>query len=231
MARRSVLLMVAVLIALIGTALIVVYVQGIDARATEGQELVEVLVATEALEAGESVSAAQEAGKFEKKEVRRDDVVDGRPRLDQLDLRPRRYWRRSTPASSSSPRSSARSATPTALVIPDDKMAISVELTDCGARRGLRQPRATRSPSSSRPSTRSGSLPDGDESKLGDWTRIVLPRGPGRRCRHDQRHVADHHRPTTASRSTEEVPRTILTIAVDPGARRRSSSTPTAPPS
>ena len=50
MARRSILLSVAVLIALIGTALIVVYVQGIDARAAEGQELVEFLVATDTLE-------------------------------------------------------------------------------------------------------------------------------------------------------------------------------------
>ena len=66
MARRSVLLIVAVLIALVGTALIVLYVQGIDARATAGQELVEVLTATDVIETGEDVAAAQEAGKFEK---------------------------------------------------------------------------------------------------------------------------------------------------------------------
>ena len=64
MARRSVLLLVAALIALAGTAMIVLYVQGIDARATKDQELVEVLVATETIETGESVSSAQEAGKF-----------------------------------------------------------------------------------------------------------------------------------------------------------------------
>ena len=80
MARRSVLLMVAVLIALVGTALIVLYVQGIDQRATEGQELVEVLTATEHLDTGETVAAAQEAGKFEKKQVRRDDMVEARCR-------------------------------------------------------------------------------------------------------------------------------------------------------
>ncbi len=56
MARRSVLLLVAALIALAGTAMIVLYVQGIDARATKDQELVEVLVATETIDTGESVA-------------------------------------------------------------------------------------------------------------------------------------------------------------------------------
>ncbi len=77
MARRSVLLHVAALIALVGTAMIVLYVQGIDARATKDQELVEVLVATETIDVGESVADAQEAGKIDKAEVRRADLVDG----------------------------------------------------------------------------------------------------------------------------------------------------------
>ena len=77
MARRSVLLLVAALIALAGTAMIVLYVQGIDARATKDQELVEVLVATETIEIGETVAAAQDAGKIDKAEVRRIDLVDG----------------------------------------------------------------------------------------------------------------------------------------------------------
>ena len=75
--RRSALLIAAVLIAAIGTAMIVLYVKGIDDRATEGQELVEVLTATSVIDAGETVGAAQEAGKFEAKKVRRDDMVDG----------------------------------------------------------------------------------------------------------------------------------------------------------
>ena len=54
MARRSILLTVAVLIALVGTSLIVLYVQGIDARATADQELVEVLQATDVIDAGDA---------------------------------------------------------------------------------------------------------------------------------------------------------------------------------
>ena len=60
MARRSVLLIAAVLIAAVGTAMILLYVKGIDDRATRGQELVEVLTATETIEAGETVAAAQD---------------------------------------------------------------------------------------------------------------------------------------------------------------------------
>ena len=77
MARRSILLIVAVIVAALGTTMIVLYVQGIDARAAQGQELVEVLTATEVIDAGETVAAAQEAGKLEKTEVVREDMVEG----------------------------------------------------------------------------------------------------------------------------------------------------------
>ncbi len=77
MARRSILLIVALIIALLGTGLIVMYVRGIDARATEGQVLVEVLVASDTVEGGEAVSAAMDAGKFEVAKVRREDLVPG----------------------------------------------------------------------------------------------------------------------------------------------------------
>ena len=40
MARRSILLCVAFVIAALGTAMVILYVQGIEARATEGQALV-----------------------------------------------------------------------------------------------------------------------------------------------------------------------------------------------
>ena len=59
MARRSVLLIVAALIAALGTAMILLYVQGINARATEGQDLVRVLTATEVIEPGETMDEAQ----------------------------------------------------------------------------------------------------------------------------------------------------------------------------
>ena len=129
MARRSVLLIVAVLIALIGTSLIVLYVQGIDKRAAEGQELVEVLVATETIEAGEAVDEAQEAGKFEKKEVRRDDLVDGAlsstGSISGLVATGAIF-----PGEQLIAKKFGSMGDTESLAIPDDKIAISVELTD-----------------------------------------------------------------------------------------------------
>ncbi|NPC43544.1 Flp pilus assembly protein CpaB [Nocardioides sp. zg-1230] len=211
MARRSVLLMVAVLIALIGTALIVVYVQGIDARAAEGQELVEVLVATDTLEAGESVSAAQEAGKFDTKEVRRDDVVDGAlsstSSISDLVATGPIY-----PGEQLIARKFGTLGDTDSLVIPDDKMAVSVELTDWERVAGFVNP-------GNEVAIFGTALapvriaPDGEETKLGDWTRVVLPRVP----------VLGVGTTSVTSRTTqsddgeevvEEVPTTILTIAV-----------------
>ena len=60
MARRSILLCVAFVIAALGTAMVILYVQGIEARATEGQALVEVLTATDVIKGGESVADARQ---------------------------------------------------------------------------------------------------------------------------------------------------------------------------
>ncbi len=100
MARRSVLLLVAALIALAGTAMIVLYVQGIDARATKDQELVEVLVATETIDIGETVADAQDAGKIDKAEVRRADLVDGSLLVHHVDRRRRGHRHHLSRASS-----------------------------------------------------------------------------------------------------------------------------------
>jgi pilus assembly protein CpaB len=211
MARRSVLLIVAVLIALIGTALIVLYVQGIDERATEGQELVEVLVATDALEAGESVSAAQEAGKFDTKEVRRNDVVDGAlsstSSISDLVATGPIY-----PGEQLIAKKFGTLGDTDSLVIPDGKMAISVELTDWERVAGFVNPGNEVAIFA----TAVGPVridATGQETKLGDWTRVVLARVP----------VVGVGTTSVTSRTTksedgdtavEEVARTILTIAV-----------------
>lgn len=212
MARRSVLLVVAVLIALIGTSLIVLYVQGIDKRAVAGQELVEVLVATEIIEAGEEVDAAQEAGKFEKKQVRRDDLVDGALSstgsisglvatgaiFEGEQLIAKRFGTLGDTES---------------LAIPDDLMAVSVELTDFERVAGFVNPGNEIAIFA----TAKGAVritPTGDEIKLGDWTRVVVPRvtvvGVGTTSVTSRTTKTDE-----GEQVVEEVPRTILTVAVN----------------
>ena len=73
MPRRTLLLLVAGVAALLGVLLIVVYVQGIDARARKGQEIVEVLYTRQPITLGTSGAAAQSAGSFELRKVPRED--------------------------------------------------------------------------------------------------------------------------------------------------------------
>jgi pilus assembly protein CpaB len=211
MARRSVLLLVAALIALAGTAMIVLYVQGIDARATKDQELVEVLVATETIDTGESVADAQEAGKIEKSEVRRADLVDGSlsstSSISDLVSIGTIY-----PGEQLIAKKFGSLGDTQSLVIPDDKMAVSVELTDFERVAGFVNPgnEIAVFATALDPVLL---LPDNKEQKLASVTRIVLTRVP----------VLGVGTTSVTSRTTqnedgatteEEVARTVLTIAV-----------------
>ena len=211
MARRSVLLLVAALIALAGTVMIVLYVQGIDARATKDQELVEVLVATDIIETGESVSTAQEAGKIEKSEVRRADLVDGSlsstSSIADLVAIGTIY-----PGEQLIAKKFGSLGDTQSLVIPDDKMAVSVELTDFERVAGFVNP-GDEVAVFATPQDLVALLPDDKEQKLGDYTRILLTRTP----------VIGVGTTSVTSRTTktedgeqvaEEVARTILTLAV-----------------
>lgn len=211
MARRSMLLIVAVLIAAVGTAMIVLYVKGIDDRAAEGQELVEVLTATSVIEAGETVGAAQEAGKFEARRVRRDDMVEGAldstTSITDLVALGTVYPGEQIISNRFGTMSEVEN-----LVIPDDKMAISIELTDFERVAGFVNPGSEVAVfgTAASPVRR---LPDGTERTLSSVTRIIMARVP----------VIGVGTTSVSSRTTtdeegaqvtEEVPRTILTVAV-----------------
>ncbi|WP_165354220.1 Flp pilus assembly protein CpaB [Nocardioides glacieisoli] len=211
MARRSVLLLVAALIALAGTAMIVLYVQGIDARATKDQELVEVLVATETIDLGESVVEAQDAGKIEKAEVRRADLVDG-SLSSTTSIADDVAIGTIYPGEQLLAKKFGTLGDTQSLVIPDDKMAVSVELTDFERVAGFVNP-GNEVAIFATPQDLAQLLPDGKDRKLGDYTRIVLTRVP----------VLGVGTTSITSRTTrteegeqvaEEVARTILTLAV-----------------
>lgn len=210
MARRSVLLLVAFLIALAGTTMIVLYVQGIDARAAADQELVEVLVATETIDTGESVTDAQEAGKIEKTEVRRADLVDGglssTSSISDLVAIGAIY-----PGEQLIAKKFGSLGDTESLVIPDDKMAISVELTDFERVAGFVNPgnEVAVFATALEPVAL---LPGNKEQKLGSVTRIVLTRVPVLGV--GTTSVTSRTTESEDGATTEEVARTILTIAV-----------------
>lgn len=210
MARRPVLLIVAVLIALVGTSLIVLYVQGIDSRATAGQELVEVLTATEVIETGEDVAAAQEAGKFEKSEVRREDLVEGAltstSSIADLVATGTIY-----PGEQILAKKFGNLGDAGTLVIPDDKLAVSVELTDPERVAGFVNPGSEVAIFVSADPVLY--KPGGEEQTLPQYTGLLLPKvevvGVGTTS------IAAKTTTTDEGEETEQVARTILTVAVD----------------
>ena len=72
MDRRRILLIVAVIVALLGTALVFLYVRGADARANERFDTVNVLRAVAPIEAGETIDDAAASGKLALQPVARD---------------------------------------------------------------------------------------------------------------------------------------------------------------
>lgn len=211
MARRSVLLLVAGLIALLGTTLIVLYVQGIDQRATEGQEMVEVLTASATIESGEDVATAQAGGKFEKSQVRSEDLVDGAltttSSITDAVALGTIYPGEQILAAKFGSISDADG-----LVIPDDKLAVSVELSDPERVAGFVNPGSNVAIFFSTDPV--VTQPDGTEKTLPPYTRLLLAKvqviGVGTTT------VSAKTITTEAGAEvTEQIPRTILTVALN----------------
>ena len=77
MGRRSLVLVVALVVAALGTALVFLYASNADQRALAGQETVEVLVAKSEIPAGVSGADASERGLFEAKVITADSAAEG----------------------------------------------------------------------------------------------------------------------------------------------------------
>ena len=131
MDRRKVLLAVAAVIAALGTLLVFLYVRGADTRADQRYEAVQVLRVVKQIDPGETVEAAQAAGKIE--------TELGLPEGPA----PRRAHRRPSRSPARSPsrtiypgeqlissKFGATGAAASGLTIPKGKIAISVNLTD-----------------------------------------------------------------------------------------------------
>lgn len=77
MGRRTVLLIVAALIAALGAGMVFLYVRGADNRAEASQQPVQVLKAVTRIDQGEKISDAQAAGKIQLGTVPRTQVLAG----------------------------------------------------------------------------------------------------------------------------------------------------------
>jgi pilus assembly protein CpaB len=210
MARRAVALTVALAIAALGTTMIIWYVQGVDARAAEGQEYVEVVTATDVIAPGESVKDALDAGKLVTRRVVRNDLsadalasttsIKGKVALSTI-----------YPGQQLIEQQFGEPGGQQVLGIPGDRLAISVELTDPERVAGFVSPGSwvaifvSGEPELYRA--------DGSTQKLPPLTRILLPKvqvlGVGDTTVTPRTTTDD-----AGNETTEQVPRTILTIAV-----------------
>jgi pilus assembly protein CpaB len=77
MGRRTVLLIVAALIAALGATMVFLYVRSADSRAEAGQAPVQVLKAVAQINPGETLAAAQQAGKVQLGTVPKSQVLTG----------------------------------------------------------------------------------------------------------------------------------------------------------
>jgi pilus assembly protein CpaB len=77
MGRRKILLVVAVVVAAMGAALVFVYARGAENRAADKFETIDVLVVKTAIERGESANSAYETGKIDIQRVPQAQVLAG----------------------------------------------------------------------------------------------------------------------------------------------------------
>jgi pilus assembly protein CpaB len=129
MNRRKVLLLVAAVIAALGTALVFVYVQGADSRADAQYGAVQVLRATKQISPGETVAAAQAAGKIQISTVARKDLLpDALSGLEPISDKVATAAIYPNEQIVSSKFGATGSST--SLTMPKGKLAISVQLSD-----------------------------------------------------------------------------------------------------
>ena len=123
-------MVVAVLVAALGSALVFLYTKGADTRAEEKFDTVEVLKATAIIDPGETIEDAQAGGKLALQAVSQDSLLDGyQTTTDSLDgmvalgtIYPGEQI--------ISAKWGATAAVQSSLQIPDETMAASVNLTD-----------------------------------------------------------------------------------------------------
>jgi pilus assembly protein CpaB len=203
MDRRRVLLVVAAIIAALGTLLVFLYVRGADDRANEKYHAVQVLKAVKQIEPGETVAAAQTAGKIQMSSIGEGEKLpDALTDLGALNGQ----LAKTTIYPGEQIIASKFGTTPTAtnaLSVPDGKIAVSINLTDTARVAGFVNP--------------------GDSvaifmnstggAGLGSFTRLLLPEvqviAVGTTTV-----VSTTTTDATGAQTTEQLPRTLFTLGV-----------------
>ena len=203
MDRRRVLLVVATIIAALGTLMVVLYVQSADKRADEKFEAVKVLKVVKQINVGETVAQAQAAAKIEESTVgqgeRLPDALNSLTSISDQIAKTNIYPGEQIVAS----KFGTTQATSNTLTIPDGNIAVSINLTDTARVAGFVNP--------------------GDKvaifmnstggAGLGSFTRLLLPEveviAVGTTTV-----VPRTTTDASGAQTTEQLPRTLFTLGV-----------------
>ena len=202
MGRRTVLLIVAALIAALGTGMVFLYVRGADHRAEASQQPVQVLKAVAEIEPGETLSAAQAAGKIQMGTVPRKQILAGAVNsvtgLENSVALSKIY-----PNEQIITGKFGSAGDQASLTIPDGNIAISVNLSDTGRVAGFVNPGAKVAIF----------VNTGGDQGGQDATRLLLPSvqviAVGATTV-----VSTTTTDATGAQTTEQLPKTLFTLSV-----------------
>jgi pilus assembly protein CpaB len=202
MDRRRILIVAAAVVAALGVVLVLLYVRGADDRAQRRFETVKVLTATAQLNPGESLQQAAGAGKLALRAVTNNELLAGYQTSTSA-LSGKVALTTIYPGEQIIASKFGTTATPTSpLAIPRGMLAISVNLTDPARVAGFVQPGST-----------VAIFLDGNEGGQ-PFTRLLLPKvsvlGVG-----STTPVSTTTTNAQGQQSTEQLPRTLLTLALD----------------
>jgi pilus assembly protein CpaB len=205
MDRRRILLVAAVLVAALGGLLVFLYVQGADSRAEERFDTVDVLKATAIIEPGETIEDAQAAGKLTLAGVAQDQLLAGY-QTDTSAIAGTTAMQTIYPGEQIvADKFGTGAATTSALPFTDDgKIAMSVNLTDPARVAGFVNP-----------GSEVAIFVTGNDEGLGSsYTRLLLERVTVMAVGNTTP-VSTTTTDESGASTTEQLPRTLLTISVD----------------
>jgi len=200
MGRRTVLLIVATLIAMLGAGMVLLYVRNADTRAEASQQPVQVLKAVAQIEPGETLADAQSKGKLQLGTVPRKQVLPGA--VNSVgDLGTKVALATVYPNEQIITAKFGAAGDQQTLTIPKGNIAISVNLTDTGRVAGFVSPGSHVAIFAS---TTAGGK---------DTTRLLLPKVPVIAVGATTV-VSQTTTDAAGGQTTEQLPKTLFTLSV-----------------
>lgn len=202
MDRRRILVVAAAAVAALGIILVLLYVRGADNRAQDQFDTVKVLTATSQITPGESIDQASSAGKLALKAVARNQLLPG-AQTNTAALAGTVALTTIYPGEQViSSKFGSTAAAVSSLPIPDGMLAISVNLTDPARVAGYINP-----------GSNVAIFINGTEGGQ-PYSRLLLPKvqviGVG-----STTPVSTTTTDNQGQQTTEQLPKTLLTLAVD----------------